>query len=54
MADLLGDDVDWRAPLQPLDGSHDHYGLFVQVWPDGERVEVAHAEFHGAWLDWRA
>jgi len=33
---------------QPTDGSHDYYGLFV----DG--TEVAHAEFHGAWLDWRA
>jgi hypothetical protein len=33
---------------QPADGSHDHYGLVV----DGD--EVAHAEFHGAWLDWRA
>ncbi|HET7568849.1 MAG TPA: DUF2332 domain-containing protein [Gaiellaceae bacterium] len=40
----------WR----PLDGSHDHYGLFVQIWPSGERVEVAHADFHGAWLAWRA
>jgi hypothetical protein len=34
----------WR----PADGSHDYYGLYV----DGR--EVAHAEFHGAWLDWRA
>jgi hypothetical protein len=34
----------WR----PNDGSHDYYGLFV----DGD--EVAHADFHGAWLDWHA
>lgn len=33
---------------RPLDGSHDYYGLFV----DGD--EVAHAEFHGAWVDWLA
>jgi hypothetical protein len=33
---------------QPTDGSHDYYGLFV----DGR--EVAHAEVHGAWLDWLA
>jgi hypothetical protein len=39
---------------QPLDGRHDHYGLFVQIWPDGGRVEVAHSDFHGRWLDWRA
>lgn len=31
---------------QPGDGSHDYYGLFV----DGD--EVAHAEFHGAWIEW--
>jgi hypothetical protein len=38
----------------PLDGSHDNYGLYVQVWPGGERVEVGACDFHGAWLDWRA
>jgi hypothetical protein len=33
---------------QPADGSHDYYGLYV----DGD--EVAHAEFHGAWIEWLA
>jgi hypothetical protein len=33
---------------QPEDGSHDYYGLYV----DGD--EVAHAEFHGAWIEWLA
>jgi hypothetical protein len=33
---------------QPKDGSHDYYGLYV----DGD--EVAHAEFHGAWIEWLA
>jgi hypothetical protein len=33
---------------QPQDGSHDCYGLYV----DGD--EVAHAEFHGAWIEWLA
>jgi hypothetical protein len=33
---------------RPRDGSHDYYGLFV----DGD--EVAHAEFHGAWVEWLA
>lgn len=32
----------------PKDGSHEYYGLFV----DGD--EVAHADFHGAWIDWLA
>jgi hypothetical protein len=33
---------------RPSDGSHDYYGLYV----DGD--EVAHAEFHGAWIEWLA
>jgi hypothetical protein len=33
---------------QPGDGAHDYYGLYV----DGD--EVAHAEFHGAWIEWLA
>jgi hypothetical protein len=33
---------------QPGDGSHDYYGLYV----DGD--EVAHGEFHGAWIEWLA
>jgi hypothetical protein len=33
---------------QPQDASHDYYGLYV----DDE--EVAHAEFHGAWIEWLA
>jgi hypothetical protein len=34
------------------DGSHLYYGLTIQIWPDGDRVQVAHADFHGAWIDW--
>jgi hypothetical protein len=46
---LLADaNVAFVETRQPIDGSHDYYGLYV----DGD--EVAHAEFHGAWLDWRA
>jgi hypothetical protein len=26
----------------------------VQIWPGGEREVVAHADFHGAWIDWLA
>jgi hypothetical protein len=33
---------------RPGDGSHDYYGLFV------DDDEVAHAEFHGAWIEWLA
>ncbi|HEU5216866.1 MAG TPA: DUF2332 domain-containing protein [Gaiellaceae bacterium] len=33
---------------RPEDGSHDYYGLYV------DDDEVAHAEFHGAWIEWLA
>jgi hypothetical protein len=33
---------------QPQDGSPDYYGLYVDA------DEVAHAEFHGAWIEWLA
>ncbi len=35
-------------------GGSDDYGLRVQIWPGGEGVELAHADWHGAWLDWLA
>jgi len=56
----LLDEAGGEGPLafvetwQPVDGSHEYYGLFVQMWPTGERIEVAHSDFHGAWLEWRA
>jgi hypothetical protein len=34
------------------DGSQLYYGLTVQSWPGGERRQLAHADFHGAWVDW--
>ncbi|MDP9225869.1 MAG: DUF2332 domain-containing protein [Actinomycetota bacterium] len=39
---------------KPEDGSDNYWGLFAQVWPGGERVQLAHADFHGAWLEWLA
>jgi hypothetical protein len=36
----------------PNDGNHTYYGLDIQIWPGGERVQVAHADVHGAWIDW--
>jgi len=31
----------------------DHYwGIWAQVWPDGERRLLAHSGFHGEWLRW--
>jgi hypothetical protein len=37
---------------QPRDGSHRYYGLRITYWPGGESEIVAHADFHGAWLEW--
>jgi hypothetical protein len=37
----------------PLDESEHYYGLGIQLWPgSGEREIVAHADFHGAWIEW--
>jgi len=45
---ISGAGVVFVETAQPLDGSHDYYGLFV----GGD--EVAHGEFHGAWIEWLA
>jgi len=37
---------------RPSTGSHFYWGLAVELWP-GTRRELAYADFHGAWLDWR-
>ncbi len=42
------DGVAFIETARPSDGSHDYYGLQV----DGD--EVAFADFHGAWIEWRA
>jgi hypothetical protein len=34
------------------DGSHMYYGLTIETWPGGKREQLAHADFHGAWIDW--
>jgi hypothetical protein len=30
------------------------WGLWLTVWPGGRADVVAHADYHGAWLDWRS
>jgi hypothetical protein len=37
---------------RPREGVHDYWGLWAQVWPGGERSLLAHADFHGAWIEW--
>ena len=40
----------WTA--RPAEDIHDHWGLWLQQWPGDGPELVAHADFHGAWLDW--
>ena len=42
----------WTA--RPAEDVHTHWGLWLQHWPGGEPEVVAHADFHGAWLEWLA
>lgn len=48
-----------RGPLAyvfagyPEPESHQHWGLWLTTWPGGERTQLAHADFHGTWLDWK-
>jgi hypothetical protein len=37
---------------RPREGEHRYWGMFVRVWPGGARELVAHADFHGAWIEW--
>jgi hypothetical protein len=41
-----------NAPVQ--DGAVDHQALALRVYPGGEPETLALADFHGAWIDWRA
>ena len=37
---------------RPRHDEHRYWGMFVRLWPDGACHLVAHADFHGAWLEW--
>jgi len=38
---------------RPANGTDRHWALAIELWPEGGRREVAYADFHGAWLEWR-
>ncbi len=38
---------------EPRPGVHRYYGLWLRLWP-AKRELVAHAGFHGSWLEWLA
>jgi hypothetical protein len=37
---------------RPAPGEHRYWGLWLRLWPDGEKRLLAHAGFHGQWLEW--
>jgi hypothetical protein len=37
---------------QPTKDEHGYWGLWVRLWPEDESVLLAHAGFHGQWLEW--
>jgi hypothetical protein len=39
---------------RPAPGEHRYWGLWLRLWPDGEKRLLAHAGFHGQWLEWLA
>jgi hypothetical protein len=58
---LLGlDEAGRKFPLalvsvsQPAADEHRFWGLWLRLWPDGEKHLLAHAGFHGQWLEWLA
>ena len=45
--------VQTTTPSEARENAGTYYGLAVRVWPGPGREQVAAADFHGAWLDWR-
>lgn len=54
------DDAGRKFPLalvsvsRPAAGEHRYWGLWLRLWPDGEKRLLAHSGFHGQWLEWLA
>jgi len=54
------DDAGRRFPLafvsvsRPAADEHRYWGLWTRIWPDPEKRLLAHAGFHGQWLEWLA
>lgn len=44
--------VVWAA--RPADEVHDYWGLWTEQWPGSGPELLAHADFHGAWIEWLA
>ncbi len=37
---------------RPAPDVHAHWGLWLELWPGDGPELLAHADFHGAWLEW--
>ncbi|HEY7707568.1 MAG TPA: DUF2332 domain-containing protein [Gaiellaceae bacterium] len=37
---------------QPTKGEHGFWGVRAHVWPEDDELLLAHAGFHGEWLEW--
>jgi hypothetical protein len=37
---------------QPREDEPSYWGIWLRLWPEGEKVLLAHAGFHGQWLEW--
>jgi hypothetical protein len=54
------DEAGKRFPLaflstsRPAPDEHQFWGLWLRIWPDREKHLIAHAGFHGQWLEWLA
>jgi hypothetical protein len=59
---MLGvlDEAGGKFPLallsvsRPAAGEDRYWGVWLRLWPDGEKHLLAHAGFHGQWVEWRA
>ena len=40
----------WTA--RPREDEHGYWGIWARLLPDGEDLLLAHAGFHGQWLEW--
>jgi hypothetical protein len=37
---------------QPAPGEHRYWGVWLRLWPGGDKRLLAHGGFHGQWLEW--
>jgi hypothetical protein len=39
---------------RPARDEHAFWGVWLRIWPEGEKRLLAHSGFHGQWLEWLA